>query len=227
MALQQLIALYVCRAKLLWKDNEILPWLERNVNIVMDRIDANDEIVADYTTKRNQRYIKPPKPILRHIVLSDFKEKVPLASFLNKDADPILMYDPLPPADSINIYSRPNMSSTSTRHLDGSPFSMFFQSLLPNFNMQQNRPAIPAPRAGEVEPNQQNGIILIFITFFKSRYKTYLLLDGEEGANGVQTYTEFRNSLNSIVDAMRDFLLNVRPNDGDLADDNDDNSEDD
>lgn len=168
LALQQLIALYVCRAKLLWKDNEILPWLEKNVNIVMDRIDANDEIVADYTAKRNQRYIKPPKAILRHIVLSDFKEKVPLASFLNKDNDPILMYDPLPPTDSINIYSRPNMSSTSTRHLDGSPFSMFFQSLLPNFNMQQNRPALPAPRGGgEAGPNQQNGIFFLNFLFNK------------------------------------------------------------
>lgn len=70
---------------------------------------------------------------------------------------------------------------------------------------------------------------MVFFLFFKlSRIQNYLLLDGPVGANdGVQTYTEFRNSLNSIVDAMRDFLLNVRPNDGDLADDNDDNSEDD
>lgn len=193
----------------------------------MDRIDANDEIIAAYTTKRNQRYIKPPKPILRHVLLSDFKEKVPLASFLNKDHDPILMYDPLPPADSINIYSRPNLSSTSTRQLDGSPFSMFFQSLLPNFSMQQqNRPVVPAP----VEPNQQqNGIFFSqFIHLFdRILILNHLLLDGADEVNGAQTYTEFRNSLNSIVDAMRDFLLNVRPNDGDLADDNDDNSDDD
>lgn len=84
-----------------------MPWLERNVNIVLDRVDAKDNIVAEYTQKRSQRYNKtPPKEILRHIILADFKEKVPLAPFINKDTEPILMYDPLPPTDTINIYTR-------------------------------------------------------------------------------------------------------------------------
>lgn len=106
-ALQQLTSLYVCRSKSIWRDTAILPWLERNVNIVLDRVDAKDSIVAEYTQKRSQRYNKtPPKEILRHIILADFKEKVPLAPFINKDTEPILMYDPLPPTDSINIYTR-------------------------------------------------------------------------------------------------------------------------
>lgn len=106
-ALQQLTSLYVCRSKSIWRDTAILPWLERNVNTVLDRVDAKDSIVAEYTLKRSQRYNKtPPKEILRHIILSDFKEKVPLAPFINKDTEPILMYDPLPPTDTINIYTR-------------------------------------------------------------------------------------------------------------------------
>lgn len=152
-----------------------MPWLERNVNIVLDRVDAKDSIVAEYTQKRSQRYNKsPPKEILRHIILSDFKEKVPLAPFINKDTEPILMYDPLPPTDTINIYtrysvlfvkifnvcfttkccdqifaSRPNMPSRVLQ--SRSPFSMFFQSLLPNFNIQE----FAAPIAiNEEAPNQ-------------------------------------------------------------------------
>lgn len=106
-ALQQLTSLYVCRSKSIWRDAAILPWLERNVNTVLDRVDAKDGIVAEYTQKRSQRYSKtPPKEILRHIILSDFKEKVPLAPFINKDTEPILMYDPLPPVDTINIYTK-------------------------------------------------------------------------------------------------------------------------
>lgn len=50
------------------------------------------------------RYMNPPRAILRHIVLSDFKEKVPLAQFIKKEKEPVLMFDPLPPLDSINLY---------------------------------------------------------------------------------------------------------------------------
>lgn len=85
------------------------------------------------------RYKTPPRPILRHIILSDFKEKVPLAPFINQETEPIVMYDPLPPFDSINIYERPTMTTPSNSLPDASPFSMFFQSLLPNFNVVPDR----------------------------------------------------------------------------------------
>lgn len=105
--LQQLTSLYVARSKMVWRDADILPWLERNVGVVLDKVDANDPIVEEYDTKRSSRYITPPRPILRHIVLSDFKEKVPLADALkNEPSTSILMYDPLPPLDSIDIYTR-------------------------------------------------------------------------------------------------------------------------
>lgn len=105
-ALQQLTSLYVHRSKIVWRDTDILPWLERNVNLVLDKVDAKDDIVGEYTAKRSQRYKTPPRTILRHIILSDLKEKVPLAPFINKDSEPIMMYDPLPPLNSINIYNR-------------------------------------------------------------------------------------------------------------------------
>lgn len=169
-ALQQLTSLYVCRSKGVWRDAAILPWLERNVNSVLDKVDAKESIVAEYTQKRSQRYNKaPPKEILRHIVLSDFKEKVPLAPFVNKDTEPILMYDPLPPNDTINIYTRQERVFGTMQHFSRrfflfhrpimpsrvlqsrSPFSMFFQSLLPNFNIQE---FAAAPAALNDGPNQ-------------------------------------------------------------------------
>lgn len=104
--MQQLTSLYTCRSKIVWQDTAILGWMEKNVNIVLDKVDARDDVITEYSLKRSQRYKAPPKAILRHIILSDFKEKVPLAPFINKDTEPILMYDPLPPVDSINIYNR-------------------------------------------------------------------------------------------------------------------------
>lgn len=215
-ALQQLTSMYVCRSKLVWRDAEILPWLERNVTVVLDRVDAKDDIVAEYTAKRNQRYMNPPRAILRHIVLSDFKEKVPLAQFIKKETEPVLMYDPLPPLDSINIYTRPAISPTTRTMINASPFSMFFQSLLPSFSLQQqqqqpgqqlqnrNREAGEGPAAGVAA----------------AAAAAAAGAGGEGAIAGLQAYT---NSLNSIVDAMRDFLSDIRvlerPNDADVDDD--------
>lgn len=94
------------------------------------------------------RYKTPPRPILRHIILSDFKEKVPLAPFINQETEPIVMYDPLPPIDSINIYEKPTLNAPSRLLPDASPLSMFFQSLLPNFNVQGGRFVAPDAVAG-------------------------------------------------------------------------------
>ncbi|GAB0086263.1 transcription factor 25 [Sergentomyia squamirostris] len=198
-ALQQLTSLYVCRSKIIWRDAEILPWLERNVNIVLDRVDAKDEIIGDFATKRSQRYVSPPRAILRHIILSDFKEKVPLAPFITKETEPILMYDPLPPLDAINIYTRPNISPSRHALLDtSSPLSMFFQSLLPTFSVNQPPPRERPALADRVPP----------------------LVDDYEEDLGMYSYTDFRASLNNVVDALRDFLSNIRvperPNDADV-----------
>lgn len=61
---------------------------------------------------------------------------MPLAPFINQETEPIVMYDPLPPLDSINIYAKPTLTTQSRLLPDASPLSMFFQSLLPNFNVQ-------------------------------------------------------------------------------------------
>ncbi|XP_063702870.1 ribosome quality control complex subunit TCF25 [Culicoides brevitarsis] len=216
--LQQLTSLYVARSKMVWRDADILPWLERNVGVVLDKVDSGDPIVAEYEQKRSTRYITPPRPILRHIVLSDFKEKVPLAEALkNEPSTSILMYDPLPPLDSIDIYTRPDLNRTSAAMLNGSPLSMFFQSLLPSFSVQGNNPAAPVqPVPGGIQGQQQ---------------RAAEAARENEGAvgGGVQSYAELRTSLNSIVDAMRDFLSNIRvperPNDADV-DENEESSDD-
>lgn len=211
LALQQLMLLYVTRCKTLWSgDPEILLWLERNVHVVLDRVDRRDEIIGEYEKRRLKSYPTPPRNILRHVILSDFKEKVPIADFLKKETDPIVHFDPLPPFDSINIYERPK--PTTNRHnltSQATGFQLFFQSLMPGFNLppQQPQDVAEAMLQNAAQRNDEN--------------------EGGELAAGGHAHEvpnpipDLRISLNSIVDAMRDFLSDIRvmdrnPNEGDL-----------
>lgn len=47
---------------------------------------------------------------------------------------PVLSFDPLPPVDSVNIYNRPQRLRL---YDNSSAFSIFFRSLMPNFNINQ------------------------------------------------------------------------------------------
>lgn len=60
----------------MWKESELLPWLERNVHAVLDRVDANDPYVKDCEVKRSKRYPYIPVNIQRHIILSDLKDVI-------------------------------------------------------------------------------------------------------------------------------------------------------
>lgn len=63
----------------IWKENDLLTWLEKNVHIALDRADTGDTIVDEYEEKRLKRYQGPmPRSIARHIILSDIKGVSPL-----------------------------------------------------------------------------------------------------------------------------------------------------
>lgn len=223
-ALQQLTSLYVCRSHQVWRDADLLPWLEANVNAVLDAVDRKQEIINEFAVKRTQRYKTPPLEILRHIVLSDFREKVPLMPFIAKESEPIVMYDPLPPPDSINIYARPKNNAFRTagaaspfnaanNNQNASSISMFFQSLLPNFN------APPQPQQQQQQQQQAGDEDHV---------------DHEEGAvaaavENVVVQSDLRSGLDSMNEFLRYFLSNTRtpeqrPHDADV-DESDESTE--
>lgn len=79
-ALEKLQSLYISRSHHLWKETDIMLWLEKNVNAVLLRVNANDEYVKYCESKRTVRYQgKLPKNILRHLILLDLKD-VPVDS---------------------------------------------------------------------------------------------------------------------------------------------------
>lgn len=143
------------------------------------------------------------------------------------------MYDPLPPHDSINIYKRPVMSTASRMLPDASPLSMFFQSLLPDFNVQDRTFVAPEIHRAHVDQLNQAAMdnlldvaegkfqIIHIIHWIRSLIHLSDCVGGAENDRaGAQPFEELRNSLNSVVDAMRDFLTNIRvpelPNDADV-----------
>ncbi|KAI4470318.1 nulp1-related [Holotrichia oblita] len=197
-ALSQLILLYINRSYHIWKESELLPWLERNVNIIMDKVDKADPAIKDYESKRTKRYQGPmPRSICRHIILSDIKGVSPLPEDFSGG---VLTFDPLPPVDSINVYTRPKRPKTN--NANSSAVGIFFRSLLPNFN-----------------PNEIPGNLL------EEEDGARALPDGDANDGG-----DLRRSVASLVGAMRDLLSNIRipdvPNDADV-DENDESDEED
>lgn len=96
--------LYICRSKAIWNQSNILPWIEKNAKAVIELANADNPFIRDCAMK-GFRYGPPPRPVLRHVLLSDFNQEVPLSRFLSLEDEPILVFDPLPPRDSIN-YSK-------------------------------------------------------------------------------------------------------------------------
>lgn len=198
-ALGQLVQLYVCRNYHMWKEYGMMEWLERNVHVVLDRVDKGDPFVLECEEKRKRRYQKTPRNVLRHIILSDIKE---VSATLTEDADgPVLSYDPLPPLDSINLYTRPRQPRL---YEHSNAFTMFFRSILPNFNM--DAPVVPAVDGLQLM-NDVGG--------------------GREAEGAAAARVDLTRSVTSLLDAMRDLLSNINyqpdvPNDADVDEDSED-----
>ncbi|CAG9771067.1 unnamed protein product [Ceutorhynchus assimilis] len=184
-ALNQLILLYVNRNYHIWKDHDLLPWLEKNVHEVLDMVDRKEPIVEEYKEIRLRRFSGPlPLSIGRHIILSDDIKGVSYSD----STGPIMSWDPLPPKDSINLYTRPQRNVNS--HSSTNPFMMFINSLRPQFNPNQLQEVFP--------PAQEGGLM----------DEAQAL---EDNGQALEDNGELRRSVASLVEAMRDLLNNIRP----------------
>ncbi|XP_009867192.1 PREDICTED: transcription factor 25, partial [Apaloderma vittatum] len=103
-----------------------------NVHEVLAMVDARDPLVEEAETKRKMRYQSAPRNIYRHVILSEMKEAT-AALPLEVTSQPVMGFDPLPPLDSIVSYTRPERTNHPSNE---STLSLFFRSLLPNFNLQ-------------------------------------------------------------------------------------------
>nr|XP_023646133.1 transcription factor 25 [Paramormyrops kingsleyae] len=131
--LSELVSLYVGRCHSLWKEASVLVWLEGNVQDVLQRVDKKDPLVEDCENKRKTRYQSTPRSIHRHVILSEIKGALATLP-LEVTTQPLMGFDPLPPLDSVVSYTRPERPNVRTSE---NSLSLFFRSLLPNFNLQR------------------------------------------------------------------------------------------
>ncbi|XP_065675023.1 ribosome quality control complex subunit TCF25-like [Hydra vulgaris] len=134
--LNQLISLYVGRSYFIWKDPEIFNWLTETCKNIIDNFSAYQDVISDAEKKRVSLYKKSPLNVVRHIMISGIKDAVRAlpVEFRNQS---VLAYDPVPPLNSIIGYERPQRHVTGDR--GGNMFSMFYESLFPSYNLQQNQ----------------------------------------------------------------------------------------
>uniref|UniRef100_A0A665SYB0 Transcription factor 25 (basic helix-loop-helix) n=1 Tax=Echeneis naucrates TaxID=173247 RepID=A0A665SYB0_ECHNA len=137
LALAELTALYVGRTYNVWREAGVMLWLEQSVREVLRRVDAKDPLVEDYQNKRKQRYQSAPRNIHRHVLLCEIKEAISSLP-LEVTNQPVMSFDPLPPLDSVISYAQPERQPVGASN--ESTLSLFFRSLLPNFNLQQKSP---------------------------------------------------------------------------------------
>ncbi|KAK2084175.1 Transcription factor 25 [Saguinus oedipus] len=131
-ALSQLVSLYLGRSHFLWKEPATVSWLEENVHRVLQAVDAGDPAVEACEHRWKLLYQRAPRNIHRRVIFSEIKEA---------DASPppdvttqsVLGFDPLPPADTIYSYLRPERLSPISH---GNTTALFFRSLLPNYTAE-------------------------------------------------------------------------------------------
>ncbi|XP_022601117.1 transcription factor 25 [Seriola dumerili] len=159
-ALAELTALYVGRTYNVWREAPVMLWLEESVKEVLRRVDAKDPLVEDCQNKRKQRYQSAPRNIHRHVLLSEIKEATSSLP-LEVTTQPVMGFDPLPPLDSVISYTRPERQHVGASN--ESTLSLFFRSLLPNFNLQggpRQEDDMEVARAGQ-ELNQEVNRLMV------------------------------------------------------------------
>lgn len=148
--LDLLIRLYVSRTYMLYKDRDVIAWIEGNVSAIVKQV-ANNEIDKSIQVRVNSYFVgASPRNLLRHIILSDLpKELISLPA--SATSSPILDYDPFPPPSPIVSYTRPAIMSRHGRisfngaspidsessSSNSSTLRLFLRSMIPSFSSQQ------------------------------------------------------------------------------------------
>nr|CAB3264367.1 NACHT, LRR and PYD domains-containing protein 14-like [Phallusia mammillata] len=167
--------LYVGRCYLMWKAPDVMTWLERNVNVAMQRVNDKEPLVIDSERKRKTRYQKPPLNVYRHAMISEIDG---VSSLLPLDIrmGTMLSHDPLPPSDTVTSYTRPPRSSSGRRV---NPVSLFFHSLLPGFNPEDPL-VLPEPNAVDGEQGEVRGNVQTLMNAMRELLHTFQQpLDGD------------------------------------------------
>ncbi|GAA47284.1 transcription factor 25 [Clonorchis sinensis] len=126
-SLGRLLDLYVARTHHLWTSPDVHTWLESNVETVLILVEPEkcpelstqphrptDSRLMEYTKRRQTCYPSLPLNVLRHLLLAELPEAPPIIP-PHLQATQIYGFDPLPPKDSVDIYSPEEESCHTTK----------------------------------------------------------------------------------------------------------------
>ncbi|KAI8997029.1 transcriptional repressor TCF25-domain-containing protein [Pilobolus umbonatus] len=102
---------YIERTSEMWKQPEVLQWLKKNGDEILDDVVGHPESIQKSLLCKQKDHI--PLSVSRYIVLTDVQR---LMSYLPSEvtSQSYQMYDPLPPADSITSYNLMEQLQRST-----------------------------------------------------------------------------------------------------------------
>ncbi|TGZ62704.1 hypothetical protein CRM22_007294 [Opisthorchis felineus] len=148
-SLGRLLDLYVARTHHLWTSPDVQTWLESNVETVLILVEPEkcpqlstqphrptDSRLMEYAKRRKTCYPSLPLNVLRHLLLAELPEAPPIIP-PHLQATQIYGFDPLPPRDSVDIYSPEEEKRLRRAQSDGTFLSTFLSSLLPSYPVQR------------------------------------------------------------------------------------------
>eukprot|EP01135_Chromosphaera_perkinsii_P006244 Nk52_evm5s470 gene=Nk52_evmTU5s470 len=158
-SINRVCKLYIERSHSVWKEPNVIAWLERNLEEVMDKMGNSSNPAYEETQKevakcdrvRKNVFVSTPSNIFRHIVVSDYSSVVGSLPSELRDSGSLNAYDPIPPKEGYSVYDRTPMGTTEST-MDASIVETFLRSLLPSFDMRAN------PEEGMQQPNNNNGV---------------------------------------------------------------------
>lgn len=162
-AVDLLVNIYVQRNSNIWKAKNVMAWLEKNIAILVERFTKKELVDTNQQVEYWSSFRGPsPRNLLRHVVLSDLKVKLPPSATTST----VLDIDPFPPTDSIISYSREVViPTTSSSNLDAPSIGfpgLFIRSILPSFSLTSGEHSASEDHAqnfdqlaSEVEVQQQ------------------------------------------------------------------------
>lgn len=207
-SVEVLVSLYVQRNSMLWKTKHVLVWLEGRLAEMVNRF-ATGELQDEGQNLALWSSFKGPVPrnLLRHIVLSDLKIKIPdsAAGVIVLDTDP---YPPTEPLISYQLKDLPSNSQTVT----SGGFTTFLRSVLPSFSIDSDQHAREANRS-------TNRLM--------QSHSNAASQEVQQNENGEATLNELQESIRGLVSSMTNLLSFAhdanRPRHDDVDDDHDEN----
>lgn len=127
-SVELLVSVYVQRTCPIWKVKHVMEWLEKNVELMVDKFSKKELVDQQINIETWSGFRGPvPRNLLRHVILSELSVKLPpsVSGISNIDIDPFPP-DPIVSYELRTTSNHPPMPSSS-------PFSLFIRSIMPSF----------------------------------------------------------------------------------------------